>query len=126
VKKTILIVDDDNSLLSIFEFILKQAGYEAITACSGEECLSILSTGKEIDLIFLDLKMPDISGLKTFRSIHKTWPAIPTIMMTGYAIDKLLEEAFELGAYGIIYKPFDVEEVLSIVNKIFEIHTPVL
>ena len=81
---------------------------------------------EEIDLIFLDLKMPDISGLKTFRSIHKTWPAIPTIMMTGYAIDKLLEEAFELGAYGIIYKPFDVEEVLSIVNKIFEIHTPVL
>ena len=41
------------------------------------------------------------------------------IMMTGYSVDELLKEAFELGAYGVIYKPFDMEEVLSVIDKVF-------
>ncbi len=118
--KTILIVDDDQSINSIFEFILQQAGYKTITANSGEGCLDIIKSEQEIDLIFLDFKMPGLSGLEAFRKIQKIKPQALVIMMTGYSSDTLLKEAFELGAYGIIYKPFDVEEVLSIIKNIFK------
>jgi DNA-binding NtrC family response regulator len=119
-NKSILVVDDDQSINSIFEFILQQAGYNAITTNSGEGCLKIANSDQPIDLIFLDLKMPGLSGLETFKELQKIRPNILVIIMTGYSADALLKETFELGAYGIIYKPFDVEEVLSIIEKIFK------
>ena len=120
-KKKILIVDDDQSILSIFEFILQQAGYTIITTTSGTECVNIVRSNGDIDLIFLDLKMPEVSGLEVFRQIQKIRPNLLVVIMTGYTADELLKEAFEMGAYGIIYKPFDVEEVLSIIDKIFKV-----
>ncbi|MFC1753337.1 response regulator [Thermoproteota archaeon] len=123
--KTILVVDDDPSINSIFEFILQQAGYKTITTTSGDECVKMLKSGVVVDLVFLDLKMPHMSGIETFREIQKLRPMLLVIMMTGYSVDELLKEAFELGAYGVIYKPFDVEEVLSVIEKIFKLPTPV-
>ncbi|NBV41402.1 response regulator [bacterium] len=120
-SKTILVVDDDQSINSIFEFILQQAGYNTITTTSGQECIDIIRSGQEIDLVFLDLKMPGISGIDTFKEIQKMRPMLLVIMMTGYSVDELLKEAFEMGAYGVIYKPFDVEEVLSVIEKIFRL-----
>lgn len=120
-NKTILVVDDDQSINSIFEFILQQAGYKTLTATSGEECLDFFRNGQQIDLVFLDLKMPGLSGIETFRELQKIIPTQLVIMMTGYSVDDLLKEAFELGAYGVIYKPFDVEEVLSVIEKIFRL-----
>jgi two-component system nitrogen regulation response regulator GlnG len=120
-SKTILVVDDDQSINSIFEFILQQAGYHTITTTSGQECIDIIRSGQEVDLVFLDLKMPGLSGIDTFKEIQKVRPMLLVIMMTGYSVDELLREAFELGAYGVIYKPFDVEEVLSVIEKIFRL-----
>lgn len=120
-SKTILVVDDDQSINSIFEFILQQAGYKTITTSSGYGCLDIFKSGQPIDLVFLDLKMPGLSGIETYQEIQKIKPAQLVIMMTGYSVDELLKEAFELGAYGVIYKPFDVEEVLSVIEKIFRL-----
>lgn len=120
-SKTILVVDDDQSILSIFEFILQQAGYQTLTTTNGEECLAFIQRGTPIDLAFLDLKMPGLSGIDTFKEIHRLNPMLLVIMMTGYAVDDLLKEAFEWGAYGVIYKPFDVEEVLSLIDKIFRL-----
>ncbi len=120
-NKTILVVDDDQSINSIFEFILQQAGYHTITTTSGAECIDIIKSGQAVDLVFLDLKMPGLSGIDTFKEIQKIRPMMLVIMMTGYSIDELLREAFELGAYGVIYKPFDVEEVLSVIDKIFRL-----
>ena len=119
-SKTILVVDDDKSINAIFDFILQQAGYNGITAASGEQCLNILKSDKPIDLIFLDLKMPGLSGIETFKEIQKISPNQLVIMMTGYSVDSLLKDAFEQGAYGVIYKPFDVEEILSIIQKVFQ------
>lgn len=119
--KTILVVDDDQSINSIFEFVLQQAGYLTITTTSGQECIDIIESDQTVDLVFLDLKMPGISGIDTFKEIQKLRPMLLVIMMTGYSVDDLLREAFELGAYGVIYKPFDVEEVLSVIEKIFRL-----
>ena len=65
--------------------------------------------------------MPGLSGIETFKEIQKLRPLLLVVMMTGYSVDDLLREAFDLGAYGVIYKPFDVEEVLSVIEKIFRI-----
>lgn len=119
--KTILVVDDDQSINSIFEFVLQQAGYYTITTTSGQECIDIIKSDQPVDLVFLDLKMPGISGIDTFKEIQKLRPMLLVIMMTGYSVDELLRDAFELGAYGVIYKPFDVEEVLSVIEKIFRL-----
>jgi DNA-binding NtrC family response regulator len=119
--KNVLVVDDDQSILSIFEFILKETGYNTITASSGQDCLDILKKGPKIDLVFLDVKMPGITGIDVFKQIQKTDPKLLVVMMTGYSEDELIKEVFELGAYGIIYKPFDMEEILSVVEKIFNI-----
>jgi CheY-like chemotaxis protein len=65
----------------------------------------------------MDVKMPRMNGIEAFRSIKVINSAIPVIMMTGYSVDQLLKEAFELGAYGCLYKPFEMEEVLAVVEK---------
>lgn len=119
--KKILVVDDDPSIVSIFEFILTDASYESITANSGEDALEIVRSQSDIDLVFLDVKMPGMSGIDTFREIQRINPMLLVVMMTGYSVDEMLKDAFELGVYGVIYKPFDVEEVISVVDKILKL-----
>ena len=119
-NKTILIVDDDLSIISIFEFILQQAGYQVLVAERGAACLDIINSATPIDLIFLDIKIPDMSGIEIYKEIKKVRPYSLVIMMTGYTANELLKEAFELGAYGVIFKPFDMEEVLSLIEKLFK------
>ncbi len=119
-SKTILIVDDDQAVNAIFDYVLKQAGYNTICAHSGQEALVIVSGTQKIDLVFLDLKLPDMSGLELFEKVQELRPALLVILITGYLINETLKKAFELGAYGVIYKPFDVDEVLGIVEKIFK------
>lgn len=119
-KKTILVIDDDQSILSIFEYILNEAGYETVTAVDGYNAIEKVKNTK-FDLVFTDVKMPGLSGIDTYKEIRKLDPKLLVVMMTGYSVDELLKEAFELGAYGVIYKPFDMEEVLSIIEKIFNI-----
>ena len=75
-SKTILVVDDDHSIISIFEFILQQAGYHTITASSGQECIDLINSGQQIDLAFLDVKMPGLSGIETFRKIQEIRPLL--------------------------------------------------
>lgn len=123
-SKKILVVDDDQSILSIFEYILQEAGYVTEIATDGYEALEKIKTIPDIDLLFMDVKMPGMSGIETFKEIQKIKPRLLVVMMTGYSVDELLKEAFELGAYGVIYKPFDMEEVLSIIEKIFNLPTP--
>lgn len=118
VSRTILVVDDDPSITSIFEFILQQAGYNTITTSSGYECVEVIRSTQPVDIVFLDLKMPGLSGIETYKEIQKARPHVLVVLMTGFTVDDFLKEAFELGAYGVIYKPFDVEEVLSIISKI--------
>jgi DNA-binding NtrC family response regulator len=119
-SKTILVVDDDQSVNAIFDYVLKQAGYSTLCALSGKDALDIITSDKKVDLMFLDLKLPDISGLELFKKIQEVRPNLLVILITGYLINDTLKEAFELGAYGVIYKPFDVDEVLGIVEKIFK------
>jgi len=119
--KNILIVDDDPTVSSIFEFILQQVGYSALSATNGEDCLKIVEKTPSLNLVFLDAKMPGLSGIETLKRLQKSTPNLRVIMMSNYTESSKLEDVYDLGAFGIIYKPFDVEEVLTIIKRIFKI-----
>lgn len=83
-------------------------GYRAIDAAAEDS----------FDLVLMDIKMPGINGVQTFREIKKTSPETLVVMMTGYAVQDLVDTALEEGALSIIYKPFEMEEVFKLVDSI--------
>ncbi|HEC82264.1 MAG TPA: response regulator [Thermoplasmatales archaeon] len=106
--KKILFVDDDESILDAAKTALEVYGYEVETASSGFECLEKL---EGIDLVFLDIKMPKMSGIETLKEIKKRKPSLPVIMITAYATVDTAIEAMKLGASDYIRKPFNMEEL---------------
>ena len=119
-SKKILVVDNDETITSMFECILNPLGYEVTSVFTGEDGISAVLSEPNFRLIFLDVRMPGRSGLDILGDICKINPKIPVLLMSGFSIDSLFQEGFSNGAYGVMYKPFDVDEVLSILNKVFK------
>ena len=123
VLKTILVllVDDRYEDRETLKDILEDKGYKVIETDSGYKAIELVKKGKyKYDIIFLDIKMPDIDGVKTFEEIHKINPEIPVIMITGYSVEELIQEALNKGAYACLTKPFDVEKILEVMGKVLE------
>jgi len=115
-KTKILIVDDNLSLCKTMSFVLKRKGYEVSIANDGFEAID---TVKEefFDIIFMDIKMPALNGVETYKKIKKINDKIIIVMMTAYAVEDLIQDALKEGAYGVIYKPLDFENILSLIEK---------
>lgn len=119
--KKILIVDDEADIIEILQFVLEAQGYECVTAMDGETGLNL---AREInpDLIILDVMMPRINGYKISRLLKfdAKYKNIPILMVTARSQeeDKLIGE--ETGADEYITKPFDLDEVVKIVQKYLE------
>ena len=115
-RANILIVDDNISLAKTMSLILKRKGYEATTAPDGLAAIKRIKE-RPFDLIFMDIKMPLMDGVQTYRKIKKIRPETIVIMMTAYAVENLVAQALKEGAYGIIYKPLDIEKMISLIEK---------
>ena len=115
-KGSILIVDDNISLRRTISFVLKHKGYAAATAKDGLEAIERVKE-RSFDMIFMDIKMPIMDGVETYKRIKKIRPEAMVVMMTAYAVEDLVQEALQEGAYGIIYKPLDIEKVVAFINK---------
>ncbi len=120
-KKRLIIVDDDPAITSIFELILKQAGYDVLSCSQGIECVELAKTETHYDMVFLDLNLKEMSGLSVLEKLQVLRPFLPVVMMGSYQEESDLKKIYDCGAYGIIYKPFDVEEVLEIIAQIVSI-----
>lgn len=118
-KASILIVDDNISLCKTMSFILGRKGYRVATAKDGPEAIAIAEE-RPFDMIFMDIKMPVMDGVETYKRIKKIRPGAVVIMMTAYAVENLVQEALEEGAYGIIYKPLDIEKVVAVIERATE------
>jgi DNA-binding response OmpR family regulator len=119
--KRILVVDDDENILSLERTILEQKGFAVTTADGGAEALEIL--GKEIfDLVLLDVMMPEIDGFTVCRRIKEEprTKEIPVIFLTAKGGGEALAEGFESGAIMYINKPFTANKLLTIVNTMLE------
>lgn len=110
--QTILVVEDDSKIARLLELELKHAGYEVLVATDGRSGLE-RAVADEIDLVLLDIMLPQMSGLEVVRRLKEERPLLPVLMVTarGDRYDKV--SGLDLGADDYITKPFEIEEVLA-------------
>jgi DNA-binding response OmpR family regulator len=108
----ILIVDDETSLRQTLARILQRAGFEVTTAASGNEALALLSQ-QAFDLIYLDIRMPDTSGLEVLKIIHAKLPDLPVILFTAQPDLNSAVEALRSGAIDYLLKPLKPQTVID-------------
>lgn len=113
---TLLIIDDEKSLLEVLEVVFKKEGYKVKTATSGTEALEILNSNS-VDLVITDIRMPHISGMDVLRFVKNNTPEVPVIVITAYGSIQQAVEALKAGALDYIVKPFDVEELKILVAR---------
>jgi len=118
VKPTILVVDDEESVIESFKLILEDK-YNLITATSGKEALEKFEK-ENVNLVILDILIPDMNGIEILRKLKEMNPNIDIVIVTAVKTVKTAVESIKLGAYDYITKPFDMEEILSIIDKIME------
>ena len=114
---SIMIVDDNVSLCRTMSLILSRKGYEVTVASDGSEAIEKAKKKGHFDVVFMDIKMPLMDGVETFKRIKRVIPEAAVVMMTAYAVEDLIQEALQEGAYGIIYKPVDIENAITIIEK---------
>jgi DNA-binding response OmpR family regulator len=108
----ILIVDDEANLRHTVARILQRAGFEVTTAASGKEGLALLSQ-QTFDLIFMDIRMPDMNGLETFQAISTNYPKLPVILFTGQPDLNSAVSALRQGAIDYLQKPLKPELIVE-------------
>ena len=113
---TILIVDDDPQLRHSFERILKEEEHVVHTASSGEAGLAEVERLRP-DLVIMDVRLPGMDGLETFRAMRKIEARLPVIIMTAFGSTEIAIEATKIGAFDYILKPFDIPAVLELIDQ---------
>ena len=112
----ILIVDDELNMRLVLGAMLKKEGYEVASAADGREALQILQSGP-VAAVITDLKMPHLSGMELLDRMNAHHPDIPVIMITAHGTVATAVEALKKGALDYITKPFELEELQSVVAK---------
>ena len=115
IKKTVLVIDDDERILSLLQETLTTAGYRALTAAGGPEAMTKLAA-EQVDAVISDIKMPEWDGLTLLQRIKAEWPDLPVIMITAYADELIRTEAERSGADGLLDKPFRIDRLEEMLN----------
>ncbi len=115
----ILIIDDEASLRQTMARILQRAGYEVTTASNGKEGLALVSE-QPFDLLYLDIRMPDMSGLELLKTIHIKFPDLPIILFTAQPDVNSAVEALRRGATDYLLKPLNPQTVIERTKTILE------
>jgi len=113
---TILIIDDDDQLRKSFEKLLIEEDYAVKSAPSGETGLKNIKESIP-DLVILDMRLPGMNGLEVFQAIHEIEPKLPVIIMTAFGTTETAIEATKMGAFDYLLKPFDIPEMLGVVEQ---------
>ena len=114
--KKFLICDDEEGVRESLKLVLENQ-YSLIITESGTQCLDCLAHAKDVAIVFLDIKMPQINGLDILKEIKQRHPHIKVIMITGYKSVETAGEAVRRGASGYITKPFKSEDVLASIAR---------
>ena len=118
-KGKILVIDDEDIVLISCKRALLPEGFEVKTAQNGIQGLKMIEE-ERFDLVFTDLKMPDIDGMEVLRIIKQRWPETGVIIITGYQTVDSAVKAIKLGAYDYIEKPFTPDGIINAVNRALE------
>ena len=112
----LLIVDDDISILETIGDVFQDKGYNVAMVENGQRAIRLVKR-RYFDVVLMDIRMPGIDGLETYKEVKRIIPTAAVIMMTGDSKEELVKKAIEEGAYTIIYKPFNVKKVIKIVEE---------
>ena len=115
----VLIVDDEKGMRDFLSIMLKKEGYAVVASESADKASELVGKG-EFDLVISDIAMPGKSGIEILKQTKAANPDTPVIMITAYASTESAIEALKLGAYDYIIKPFDVEEMKTVVRNAIE------
>lgn len=113
---SILIVDDEPSILKSLSGLLTDEGFEVITADNGYEALKLIDT-EAPDLVVLDIWMPGIDGIETLKEIKKSNAVLPVIIITGHGNVETAVKATKLGAFDLIEKPLNIDKIIVAINN---------
>ena len=119
--ETVLLVDDDPLILDVGQAMLKRLGYSVQVARGGQEALAAYRThGDQIDLVILDMIMPDMGGGKTYDQLKAMRPDIKVLLSSGYSIDGQAATIMNRGCSGFIQKPFDLQTFSDKIRSILD------
>lgn len=116
-KFNILVVDDDRDFGESLADALELVGHDVMLAYSGEEAVRLFGN-YDFDITFMDVKLPGKNGVESFFEMRRLKPGARIVMMTGYSVPQLLEQAVENGAWDILHKPLEMHKVLGMVEKV--------
>jgi len=109
-------VDDNSELRETLADILELAGFDVESAGGGKEAIMRVKE-RFFDVVVLDIKLPGINGVDTFKVIKKISPKTRAIMMSAYAMEALINEALNACAFTVLYKPFEPDKLLDLIEK---------
>ena len=110
-----LVVEDDEHIAYLLDFMLRRAGYDVLVAGNGRDAQSIIENVPPVDVILLDLMLPYISGyqlIEEVREIHN-WQHVPIVVLSGKVLEQDVVRALDLGATDYVTKPFRPQELLA-------------
>src|SRR5882672_9343023 len=116
---SVLVVDDEESVATTIEAILRLDGHEVTAVTSGADAVRLLNQ-RQFDIVLTDLRLADIDGVEVLKEVQKTSPDTAAIMLTGYASLESAISALRSGAYDYLMKPSDVEELRATINRAIE------
>ncbi len=108
----ILIVDDEQDVLDLFQDLFRRKDYDTESALGGKAALDMIGKNRP-DVVLLDIKMPDMNGIEVLQQIKKIDPTIEVVMLTAYGYDeKLIDESMKKGASGYISKNLPLQQIV--------------
>lgn len=118
-KETVLLIDDDEMVVDVGERLLKNSGYDVVSAKTGKEAIEVFrgSHGR-IDMVILDMILPDMGGGDTYDRLKVINPEIKILLASGYDIDYQGRDIMERGCNGFIQKPFNMSDLLEKIREI--------
>ncbi len=115
-RRRILVVDDNTDFCENITDVLEIEGYETVEAYDGFDALEMVKEDV-IDLVLMDIRMPKMSGVETFRRLKKVSPKIPVIMMTAFIVEDLVRLSLQEGAFGAFQKPLDLKRLFFSIER---------
>jgi len=115
-KASVLVVDDELEMCLTLSDILEARGYRVTYAQDGFQAIA-RARETPFDVVLMDVRMPEMDGVETFRRLKEISPRSRVVMMTAYAVEDLIADALREGAYGVMYKPLDVDRLIELVGE---------
>ncbi len=120
-SRTVLLIDDEEVVLDVGIRMLQHFGYEVLSAANGREAIDIYTVHKDrIDLVLLDMVMPDMGGRAVYDRLKQCNPKVKVLLSSGYSLSGEADEIMRSGCNGFIQKPFNIKELTAQIDQILQ------